>query len=316
MCDISRKEWGGRVDGFLRMEAGFEIIICHFERDLVIKSIANAHGECKRCKEYMPFGNFNYLRAVSDRYHSIGGERVKINYEKMVTAFAIDTDLFISNERGPRLKDVTQADLSIIRTQIDDMVLSDPNPFTNTGINWQSIADIVVTKYSSRLKYLLLPDVIENEGRLSFELNTLLSLFIDYDHRSFKEETSRCASHFTPSNGTPSSLAAHVITYVSHYVCRKLVSTQHGEIIDDFAQKQNIIHNLIEKLNWTTWKECGPCGYDEICSIPMWPFGSETDWLQPSCRNATTVREQSGYWGHRGPPKEYDRDVVVIGVGK
>ncbi|KAJ5192670.1 hypothetical protein N7449_008812 [Penicillium cf. viridicatum] len=33
-CEMAEKEWEGRIDGLLRMEAGFEIILCDFERDL------------------------------------------------------------------------------------------------------------------------------------------------------------------------------------------------------------------------------------------------------------------------------------------
>lgn len=33
-CEMAENEWEGRIDGILRMEAGFEIILCHFERDL------------------------------------------------------------------------------------------------------------------------------------------------------------------------------------------------------------------------------------------------------------------------------------------
>ncbi|KAJ5472778.1 hypothetical protein N7530_006779 [Penicillium desertorum] len=34
-CDMAQNELEGRIDGVLRMEAGFEIILCDFERDLI-----------------------------------------------------------------------------------------------------------------------------------------------------------------------------------------------------------------------------------------------------------------------------------------
>ncbi|CAG8910025.1 unnamed protein product [Penicillium egyptiacum] len=34
-CEMAQNEWEGRIDGVLRMEAGFEIILCDFERDLI-----------------------------------------------------------------------------------------------------------------------------------------------------------------------------------------------------------------------------------------------------------------------------------------
>lgn len=33
-CEMAKTEWDDRIDGVLRMEAGFEIILCDFERDL------------------------------------------------------------------------------------------------------------------------------------------------------------------------------------------------------------------------------------------------------------------------------------------
>ncbi|OQE83232.1 hypothetical protein PENNAL_c0033G08082 [Penicillium nalgiovense] len=34
-CEMAQNEWEGRIDGVLRMEAGFEVILCDFERDLI-----------------------------------------------------------------------------------------------------------------------------------------------------------------------------------------------------------------------------------------------------------------------------------------
>ncbi|KAJ6178688.1 hypothetical protein N7519_009149 [Penicillium mononematosum] len=34
-CEMAQNEWEGRIDGVLRMEAGFEIILCDFKRDLI-----------------------------------------------------------------------------------------------------------------------------------------------------------------------------------------------------------------------------------------------------------------------------------------
>jgi hypothetical protein len=298
LCNISRDEWDGHVDGFLRMEAGFEIILCHFERDLDVVSVNRAYGECLNCDEMAP--NLKYLRAVADRYHGIGGGRVRVNYEKMVSAYSLGEDLFLEGESGPRLTSLSDDGKASLRRHIGEMVLADPNPFEALGYDWQAVVDMIVTRYAVRLEYLATSDVLENEQRLNTELDADLSSFIDYDHRSQANEIARCASRYMPRQDTSSSLAADAVTSVAQYICHKLVSTQYGDIARDLHAKQEIIRELIEKLEWTTWKECGTCEFDEICSIPIWPFGSEEDWITPSCRNATTVREQHGYWG--GPP--------------
>lgn len=296
MCNISRDAWDGRVHGFLRMEAGFEIILCDFETDLDVRYIELAAGECKGCVEANGLRGFNYLRAVSDRYHSIGDDRVHINYENFVTAFTLPDDLFSTGERGPRMTGLSNSTLRHLRSQVDEMVLSTPDPFVHQNRDWQAVADMLVQRYATRLQYLALPEILNDEGRLSYELDFLLSSSIDYSNRSFSGETARCSRKYLPKPSAAPSLAEQVIAYVNHYICYMISSTQLPD-----APKKEIVLEIIKNLQWTTWKECGPCAYDEICSIPIWPFGSEEDWLKPSCRNATGISQQGGYWGSHGP---------------
>jgi hypothetical protein len=301
LCDIARNDWHGRVDGFLRMEAGFEVILCDFESSLSLKNMARSNGKCAGCTSpAAERRDLKYLRAVADRYRGIGGGKVRVNYEKMVSAYTLQIDLFVSGERGPRLKSVSAADLRTVKERIDEIVLTEPSPFTEVGMDWQAIVDLIVTRYSSRLKYLAMPGVIDDDVVLSSELNDMLSIFIDYDNRSFVDENLRCTSHLFPSTAyemPQAFLAKSVVNRVINYICYSLISTQHGAISHSLSAKQNIINGMIEKLDWTTWKECGPCAVDEICSIPLWPFGSERDWIRPTCRNASTIHEQRGYWG-------------------
>lgn len=296
MCNISRDAWGGRVDGFLRMEGGFEIILCDFEKHLDLLRATVAHGECVDCVQGWGLGNFNYLRAVADRYHGIEGGRVKINYENFVTAYTLNDDLFTAGERGPRLKDLSGDALTALRKQIDEMVMSEPNPFAPQGTDWQAVADMIVKRYSSRLKYLAMPHILHDSQRFNYELDYLLSSFTDYGNRSQNTEIQRCATHFMPSDAAP-SLAAEVVAYVSHHICSQLFKAQ----VSNAETKVKIVEQLGRTLNWTTWKECGPCGYDEICSIPVWPYGSEEDWENPRCTNASRMDSQRGYWGDNRP---------------
>ena len=177
-----------------------------------------------------------------------------------------------------------------LKREIRKMIMANQSPFETEGLDWQAVVDMVITRYAARLKYLAMPAILHNEQRLNTELDADLSSFIDYDHRSLANETARCASRYMPNQGTPSSLAGHTVAYVANYICHRLMSTQYGTIANDLQAKQEIITGLIEKVDWTTWKECATCSFDEICSIPIWPFGSGEDWIAPSCRNATTIR--------------------------
>lgn len=42
---LAAQEWEGRVGGFVRMEGGFEVVLCEFERRLDVVRIARARGE-------------------------------------------------------------------------------------------------------------------------------------------------------------------------------------------------------------------------------------------------------------------------------
>jgi hypothetical protein len=62
------------------------------------------------------------------------------------------------------------------------------------------------------------------------------------------------------------------------------------------SSAKEALKELMNWLRWTRWKECAACGFDEVCFLPMWPFGDRASHEQPNCRNATSL--QTGWW-HR-----------------
>ncbi|KAJ5967617.1 hypothetical protein N7501_003865 [Penicillium viridicatum] len=78
-CEMAENEWEGRIDGVLRMEAGFEIILCDFERDLTPVRIT----QVKRNSEGQrgPRGNRKHgdrdgpHREEDDKHHGGHGPR-------------------------------------------------------------------------------------------------------------------------------------------------------------------------------------------------------------------------------------------------
>ncbi|QDS73775.1 hypothetical protein FKW77_005361 [Venturia effusa] len=307
MCTIAADEWKGRVDGFIRMEAGFEVIVCDFANSVDLKRVTRAGSVCSLpggCQDAGPGGStsstFAYLRAVSDRYHGIGGDRVRINYDRFISAYTQDIDLFSSGQRGPRLDKAPASILSAIRSELDALVLSETNPFTIESTDWQSIVDMIITHYSPRLQYLSSPNIIEGESTFLHELDILLSPFVSYDSRSPTVEVHRCTSHFLPPTSNP-SLASLTAAHVSNHICKTLFH------LSAYPQdRAMIMEQLLADLNWTTWKQCKDCGWDEICFVPIWPYGTEEDWVKPGCVNATVLATKRGYWGGpggRGPAK-------------
>jgi hypothetical protein len=305
MCAIASLDWKGRVDGFIRMEAGFEIILCDFTRSVDVRRITRAGGLCsdfRGCKDAGPetaySANFAYLRAVSDRYHGVGGNRVRINYDQFITAYSHDIDLFEFSNRAPRLQDAPANVLSAIRSELNNLVLAKPNPFTKESIDWQAITDMIIAHYSARLQYLGSDKILSNNATFLHELDLLLSSFIDYETRSLKAEIERCSTHFLPLSVT-SSLASRTTSFVSAHICKTLFSLTTSLTLD---HRTKTLNTLLKDLSWTTWKQCTGCGWDEVCLVPIWPYGTEADWVKPSCVNATVLSTKRGYWGGHGGP--------------
>ncbi|KAF2100121.1 hypothetical protein NA57DRAFT_15735, partial [Rhizodiscina lignyota] len=312
LCALADKDWNGKIDGFLRMEAGFEIILCDFERhlDTIYVERVNdylAEDALEPEKEALAADVwFNYWRAIVDRFHGFPPGRAKVYYDEFVTAYGHGFDLHSEDESKPRLLNVSQSDLELLRANVDDLVFNSDTIFYNVHewFDWQSTVDYIVTRYASRLEYLTSPRYAESQKYLHHELRRTLNPFIDNDNRAIPAEIERCTSHFLPNNSYPHPLSAsfveNVITSVSRSVCERLFtalesSDPKGTGAGDPYKE---LRELMAYLNWTVWKECGQCAVDELCVVPVWPFGALEDHERPSCHNATVGFSQRGYWGN------------------
>lgn len=333
-CEMSENEWGGRIDGVIRMEAGFEVILCAFERDLTpvriiqVKADSAAGGRKDRMHNrhagprkdeddgkirIPPAGpsgpggpgrgppgmdSSRWMRAVSARYSGIGGDRVSLNYEHFVTAFAYDLDLFPENSSLPRLGQVPSQELDVVRKELTATILAYDT--TETTRNWQAITDMIVKRYSDELAYLASGEFTDIKS-LRQHIETLLSPFLDYSSRDASSEAERCATQFLPLETHHSHvLAARAVHSVAHRVCSTLLAAGAEEDLKFAVQK---VQALIDYLDWTSWKECRGCENHEICVVPIWPMGSVADYEKPTCREASSPYDQDGesYWGGMHP---------------
>ncbi|RDW74651.1 uncharacterized protein DSM5745_07313 [Aspergillus mulundensis] len=173
VCQLAKNEWQGRIDGVIRMAAGFEIILCDPEANLTPVRVMPVEKRSKDRKlsakddkgkerEGKPRGKpAELLRAITSRFNGIGGNRVKVNYDNFVTAFnpIYELDLFPDNAaeietgKGPRLQHLPPESLEPIRENLTSLVLE--HKVTESNINWQSIADLIVDKYGPLLRGLL-----------------------------------------------------------------------------------------------------------------------------------------------------------------
>ncbi|KAJ5162136.1 hypothetical protein N7492_007528 [Penicillium capsulatum] len=318
-CEMAENEWAGRIDGVLRMEAGFEIILCRFERDLTPLRITQVKAQSKDGKpgprQGMKMGpgdgpgdggkkrkgpprggpdSSRWMRAIAARYDGIGGDRVSLNYDNFVTAFSHDVNLFPENTTLPRLEHLSSAALDAIRTQLTSLILTrDPE---EDSWNWQRTTDMIVTRYSDELSYLASGKftVLEN---LRDHIELLMSSFIDYRERDPRLEAERCATQFLPLQVQDvKTVPARAVHSVARSVCSTLLQAWEEETLDAAVQR---VRSLIGYLDWTTWKACRGCAEDEICVVPIWPMGTVADYENPSCKLASNPFDSDGesYWG-------------------
>lgn len=321
-CEMAENEWGGRIDGVLRMEAGFEIILCAFERDLIPVRIVQVKSDSRDLMHSRHAGQRKndeedgkrrvpppggpgapgghgpdsspWIRAVTARYGGIGGDRVSINYEHFVTAFAYDLDLFPENSSLPRLGQVPNAYLDVVRKEVTALILE--HDTAETSRNWQAITDMIVKRYSDELSYLASGEFGDIQS-LREHIETLLSPFIDYSERVTSSEAERCATQFLPLESPDSHVvAARAVHTVAYRVCSTLLAAWAEEELESGVQK---VPALMNYLDWTSWKECRGCEDHEICVVPIWPMGTVADYESPRCREASSPYDQNGesYWG-------------------
>ncbi|RDW72272.1 uncharacterized protein DSM5745_07444 [Aspergillus mulundensis] len=309
-CQIVNDRWSGRLDGMLRMEAGFEIILCDFS-SLEVLQVARVRPS----KQGKPGGDIGmhagqmWLPAVASRYWKIGGDRVALNYDHFVTAYdgAYELDLFPDTEsdgnvtRHPRLEHIPSSELEPLRQDLDALIQT--HEASESSTNWQAVADMVVDRYGARLHYLASSQASTLQ-QLQEEIEDIVTPFIDYDQRNTSLEVERCSRQFVRRSMPVRTVAGDAVLSVSRSVCTTLLQalchTEYDSIVDQ-------IQGLMEYLDWTTWKDCRGCGDHEICLIPMWPMGTVEDYNHPQCRDISQLDGHGPrYWGGRPPRPKPD----------
>lgn len=330
MCKLA-EDWaspsGAKIDGFVRMEAGFEIIYCDWspsrggidQVSVQASPFRNETGVADRPANSGSISAFEMLRAATQRFHGHPAGRIDVDWSSMVSAFAYPVNLSNANiERQdlPRLTSTTRPERDNIRARLKEVIRERMGKSTTetSVVNWQAVADKIVTRFGDRLWSMAHAE--QASWELMDTISTLIDPFVDYlDGSPMAEQSAmaRCAQHFDPQllhprSWTPEDHAiAAAIGAVSSAICTSLFSarrilrsngTERESSGDDEARM--VIKELVEGLSWSTWRECQRCGPKEICSIPMFPSGSVEDYTHPTCKNVTQLRDSFGeYWGIR-----------------
>lgn len=300
-------EWG--IEGFVRMEMGFEIIFCEFSDGLVLESARQRPSGDNRSFEVL--NQFETLRGASMRYPGITGQRFKPDYSGMLSAFWYDLNMTNPDPKRQDLPRLPATDVEGLgRMKVDfKAAFQESSRRKDFGNDWQGITDMIITRYSDRLQ-LMAGNKTSREVILS-ESAVLLNLYIDYGNFDIPTAVEKCSVHYLIA-AEPKTIADRMIYEALHTVMNKICRTLFRvrqllleENLTDTSALENsksALKTLVYYLNWTTWKECGKCAYDEICFVAIWPWGSIEDHEHPSCMKSDVLAKRQGYWHMDGRP--------------
>jgi hypothetical protein len=326
LCRLAKDAWNGTIDGFVRMEAGFEVIYCDFAEGAGLDLVSIRGTPFPNETYFSDMGDraqFEWLRSVAQRYDGLPSGRIAMDWSSFVSVFFYDVNITNPDPERPelpRLLGVSKSDRADIRHRVGAVI--GERLGKNTAVDWQGIVDLVVTRYSDRL--LVLANTTAPVARGIVE--SLLGRFIDYaDGGSTEHLVNRCAAqdleaamvmreYWTPEDG----YIYHAIDFVSRAICSTLSRLRRHlhEIEAKGGSNMNlemdgtanlIISELMGKLQWTTWKACSKCAsFDQVCLIAMFPWGGFKDHFSPSCRSAEDLDDApDNYWRHgrKWPPR-------------
>jgi hypothetical protein len=303
MCALGA-EYG--IEGIIRMEAGFELILCNFSTGVeLVSAFQRPQGDNE-------LGQFEYMRGVAYRYDGITARRVVVDYSSMVSAFFYPLNLTNPDPTRPELPRLPADDLlglARLKSDVLDLLSAEKAQSTVT-VDWQGVVDMIVTRYADRLQYMALNT--STKKTLLSEVTTLLTIFMDYKDPSpsIMAAMQACTDHYLlpVSPSTPSDHLIYTsVSTVSNKICKtlfsvrsRLISTGNDDDQSALKEMQDEIKDLITYLDWSTWKSCGKCAYDEICFVAIWPWGGIEDHMNPGCVKNEMLPGRRGYWDFSG----------------
>ncbi|KAI6247894.1 hypothetical protein HI914_03992 [Erysiphe necator] len=294
-----------QVDGIIRMELGFELIICDTSNKLELLSITSHPQHFYRNKTENVFWRSEYMRGVSIRYKGLVSGKISIDFSSMISAFFYPFNLTNPNLKKaelPRIHPEEKEKITRLRNDVVTLFNNQSRP--QVFIRWQSIVDELVTRYSDRLAYM--ESKKSNRLEMIHETKFLLERFINRAELNLTASKEQCASlYLLPAMMAPMVTMSDIFIYeavitVSREICNslfevreKLLSRHDAAMV---VEAKLMVKDLMKWLNWSTWKECGKCDWDEVCFVAIWPWGTQEDHDHPSCRKIDQWWPSLDYW--------------------
>ncbi|KIJ89708.1 hypothetical protein K443DRAFT_51554, partial [Laccaria amethystina LaAM-08-1] len=265
-------EWGRKfgLDGFMRMEVDFEIMLCDFANGVEVVSHLNldpgkdAHPgdpepELLSSLFLSPTYVLQYRSIEAGRWHNTypGETRVKLDLSRLISFY--DTNLFPSlvfarfgQERWKhRLQELNTVDLKTFQARLLEILKQSDH--AGSGVDWSTLIHVVVNRYAERLEILhhLLntTSTAQHAKRAQGHLRSMVVQHILYTSMPSSESTNYswaapvyedCATtHTRYISSAPSlsvrmskseSLILHSIQEVSKEICRVVVGMWAGGV--------------------------------------------------------------------------------------
>ncbi|KAG9314907.1 hypothetical protein JVU11DRAFT_4015 [Chiua virens] len=196
-------EWATNlgIDGLVRMEMGFEVILCDFTSGVRVVSSAKIRPGglppimCKflppprsLAAEILIYGckagvvTFETMHAGSWHNHFPGETRIQLDLSRLASFY--DTQLVpslvpirASQERWDhRVGNISRQDLSAVKLKLEATFTSPP--IRSSGIDWKTLLHVLVDRFSDRLELMhrLLTSAIEPADIVDFTNKTQIQL--------------------------------------------------------------------------------------------------------------------------------------------
>jgi hypothetical protein len=269
------------------MEAGFEIVLCDFEKDLDFVRSVQSNEKLEDREDVIGEEIFNYYKAIAARYDGIGGRRVLLDHDNFVTLYNHPSAMYFDETHLPRVENSSRS-ISKLRDEVRKLATGGTD---STWTNWQAVTDMIVARYADRIAYLA-SGAFSNLTKFQDEVDRALRPFIDYSARNSTAEIQRCSRLSLPHVHN-ASLASRTVLNITTTICSTLSSVLFEDV--ELPSALNRISDLKSWLRWGEWKKCRGCGYHEVCFLPIWPLGSKEDFEQPKCLS-DIIEAPGGYW--------------------
>ncbi|KAF8126987.1 hypothetical protein EV363DRAFT_1173187 [Boletus edulis] len=186
-------KWGGNfdVDGFVRMEMDFEVMLCDFTSGVGVVSFSNIVGRRDRLMSQMltwlragDLNSFEVLNAGSWHNHFPGETRVQLDLAGLVSFYDTQlapslTDIRADQERWDhRVQNISSEDCLAAKLRLESTLL---RPGLSSGIDWKTLIQVIIDRYAGRLeltRYLLNSSVTDPDEILDLAKKTQTQLRI------------------------------------------------------------------------------------------------------------------------------------------